>query len=72
MSKWAEEQLRNIIAKYKYVWNDAYFTVREIKEFKGEACSSIRKGKKLVSFDYKMILEWQCDMMDKDKAVATC
>ena len=33
VSKWAEEQLRNIIAKYKYVWNDAYFTVREIKEF---------------------------------------
>lgn len=74
VSKWADEQLKSVVGKFKYVWNDAHFKVKEIKEFKGEAGSSIRKGKKLVSFDYKMLLDWQCDMMDKEgaKPVATC
>ena len=58
VSKWADEQLKNVVGKFKYVWNDAQFRVKEIKEFKGEAGSSIRKGKKLVSFDYKMTLDW--------------
>jgi len=62
------------VGKFKYIWNDAHFKIKEIKEFKGEAGSSVRKGKKLVSYDYKMTLEWQCDMMDKEgtKAVASC
>jgi hypothetical protein len=46
--------------------------VKDIKELKGDACSSVRKGKKLVSFDYKITLDWQCDMMESAKPVATC
>ena len=38
-------------------------------EFKGESGVSIRKGKKLVSFDYAVRLKWQCELTEKDGSV---
>lgn len=63
-----------MLSKFRYSMNDAHLWIKEIKEFKGEASSSIRKGKKLVSYEYKIILDWQCDMMDKEgkNVVASC
>lgn len=40
--------------------------ISEIKNFKGESSVSIRKGKKIVAYDYQITLAWQIDMMDKD------
>ena len=60
MSKWAEETLKSVVSKFKYVWNDAHLSIKEIKEFSGEAGSSVRKGKKLVCFEYKMTVGWEC------------
>lgn len=45
--------------------------ITEIKEFKGESSVSIRKGKKIVAYDYQIILVWQIDMRDKDAVIAT-
>ena len=73
MSKWAEEQLKSVVSKFKYVWNDALLSVIEVKDFSGEAGSSVRKSKKLVSYEYKMTLVWVCSLMDQTgvKPVAT-
>ena len=60
VSKWADEQLKSVVSKFKYVWHDAHLSIKEVKDFQGEAASSVRKGKKLVSFDYKMTLIWEC------------
>ena len=47
--------------------------VKEIKSIKGESSVSIRKGKKIVAYDYAITLSWQVDMNDKDgKSIATC
>lgn len=45
-------------------------TITEIKTFKGESSVSIRKGKKIVAYDYSLVLAWQVDMMDADKVFA--
>lgn len=55
-----------MLSAFRYDWNDARLTVREIKELKGEAGVSIRKGKKIVSFDYSVILSWRCAMMSME------
>jgi activator of HSP90 ATPase len=71
VNKWAEEKLRNVLSGFKYKWQDAEMIITEIKEFKGESSVSIRKGKKIVAYDYQIILVWQIDMRDKDAVIAT-
>jgi len=48
--------------------------VTEVKEMKGESGVSIRKGKKIVSYDYSIQLKWRCAMMAMEggKEVASC
>jgi len=40
--------------------------VTEVRELKGESSVSIRKGKKIVSFDYKVSLAWDAVLRDGD------
>ena len=49
-------------------------TVSEVKEFKGEASVSVRKGKKIVQFDYHVILKWKVSFADKHDGheIANC
>lgn len=48
-------------------------TIIEIKEFKGEASMSVRKGKKIVQFDYNVLMKWKVSLVDKDgKEIACC
>lgn len=71
VNKWAEEKLRTVLSGFKYKWNDAEMIITDIKEFKGESSVSIRKGKKIVAYDYQLTLAWQIDMRDKDTIIAT-
>lgn len=71
VNKWAEERLKQVLSGFVYKWNDATMTVTEIKTFKGESSVSIRKGKKIVAYDYSIVLAWQVEMTDKDKVFAT-
>jgi activator of HSP90 ATPase len=38
--------------------------VTAVDKFKGEASVSIRKGKKIVSYDYNCLLKWECALRD--------
>ncbi len=51
--------------------NDATMSITEIKTFKGESSVSIRKGKKIVAYDYSLVLAWQVEMADKNSVFAT-
>ena len=62
VNKWAEETLRATLGCFKYTWNDATLAVTEVKELKGESGVSIRKGKKIVSYDYSITLSWRVSM----------
>lgn len=62
-----------MLSGFKHSWNDAHLFVKEIKELKGESSVSIRKGNKIVAYDYAITLIWQVDMNDKDgKSIASC
>lgn len=65
--------MRTIISGFKHAWNDAHLKISEIKSFQGESSVSIRKGKKIVAYDYAITLSWQVDMTDKEgKSIANC
>ena len=46
--------------------NDATLSITEITTLTGESSVSIRKGKKIISFDYNIVLKWQCVLADSD------
>ena len=46
--------------------NDATLSVSEITKLEGESSVSIRKGKKIISFDYNISLKWRVDLADSD------
>ena len=41
-------------------------SITEITTLTGESSVSIRKGKKIISFDYNIVLKWQCVLADSD------
>ena len=43
----------------------ATLKIKEVKDLTGEASVSIRKGKKIVTYEYKAKLVWECDMADE-------
>ena len=61
------------VSQFTYQFNDAFMTIIEIKEFKGEASMSVRKGKKIVQFDYNVLMKWKVSYKDKDGTeIANC
>ena len=46
--------------------NDATLSITEIASLNGESSVSIRKGKKIISFDYNMSLKWKIKLADAD------
>lgn len=73
VGKWADDTLKQTVSQFSYKFNDATLTVIEIKEFKGEASMSVRKGKKIVQFDYNIIMKWKVSFCDKEgKEIANC
>jgi len=64
VNDWAEQTLKKLLSNYTYDWNEAHLFVAEVKTFKGESGVSIRKGKKLVTYDYEIRLQWKIEMKD--------
>ena len=58
VASWSEDTLRAAISKFKHTMNDATFSISEITKLSGESSVSIRKGKKIISFDYSIALDW--------------
>jgi len=76
VSKWAEDTMRHVLSNFVYRWNDAKLAITEVKELTGEAGVSIRKGKKIISYDYKILVIWRVSMCamegNGDKEIAFC
>ena len=68
MATWSNDTLRSILSNFKHVMNDATLSIIEITKLEGESSVSIRKGKKLISFEYVISLKWQCVLADQDGA----
>ena len=66
MSAWASDTLRSVLSSFSHSMNDATLSISEIDSMEGESSVSIRKGKKIVSYDYNIKLKWQCVLKDND------
>ncbi len=66
VAAWSEDTLRGAISKFTHTMNDATFSVNEITKLTGESSVSIRKGKKIISFEYSIGLDWQVVLKDAD------
>lgn len=61
-----------MLGGFKHTFSGGEFRVTSIEKLTGEASSSIRKGKKIVNYDYNAVLKWECSLTDGDgKEVAS-
>lgn len=51
---------------FYYKHDNATLRIIEVKDLKGESSVSIRKGKKIITYEYAVKLVWKCDMGDAD------
>lgn len=66
VATWANDTLRSTISNFKHTMNDATLSITEITTLTGEANLSIRKGKKIISFEYNIEMKWKVDLADAD------
>ena len=64
MGKWSEARLKEVLGGFKHEFAGGVLTVTSVDKLKGEAGISIRKGKKIVSFDYNCKLLWELVVKD--------
>ena len=60
MNKWAEERLRELIRSVEVKVGAVEAEISEITKIEGESSMNIRKGKKLVGYDYDITMKWKC------------
>ena len=58
--------MKEILSTFKYKFAGGDFRVAMVDKLKGEASISIRKGKKIISYDYSAQLKWECAFKDGD------
>ena len=54
-----------MLSLFYFKMEKATLRITEVKDLKGESSVSIRKGKKIVTYEYKIKLVWECDMGDE-------
>ena len=63
-SKWGEDRLKELLKEFTHTIYGGSLTVSEVSDFKGTCGVSIRKGKKIVSYDYGVTLKWAISLVD--------
>ncbi len=53
-----------MIGGFKFAFPGGELRISTVDSLKGEASVSIRKGKKIVSYDYNAQLKWECSFKD--------
>ena len=66
VATWANDTLRAALSGFTHRMSDVTMSVTEIATLSGEASVSIRKGKKIISFDYNMDLKWKAVLADAE------
>ena len=66
VATWANDTLRAVLSGFTHRMSDVTMSVTEIATLSGEASVSIRKGKKIISFDYNIDLKWKAVLADAE------
>ncbi len=67
VKKWSEDTLKEILGAFKYNFDWGELKVNKVAKLDGEAAVNIRKGKKIVTYEYLILLDWDCTIYDGDK-----
>jgi activator of HSP90 ATPase len=54
-----------VFSLFQFKYEKATLRITEVKDLKGESSLSIRKQKKIVTYDYNAKLIWRCDLADE-------
>jgi len=65
VDKWSEDTLKSVLGLFYFKHERATLRIIEVKDLKGESSVSIRKGKKIITYEYAVKLVWKCDMGDE-------
>ena len=65
VDKWSQDTLNSVLSLFQFKFEKATLRITEVKDLKGESSVSIRKGKKIVTYEYSTKLVWKCDMGDE-------
>eukprot|EP01138_Halocafeteria_seosinensis_P013765 gb/GECG01014056.1/.p1 GENE.gb/GECG01014056.1/~~gb/GECG01014056.1/.p1 ORF type:complete len:379 (+),score=82.74 gb/GECG01014056.1/:1-1137(+) len=66
LTSWAKERVQGMFKNFDIDIPGGRITISEISDFHGEASVSIRKGKKLLFFEFEVKGEWEGEMVDGD------
>jgi len=64
VENWSQDTLKTTLGIFYYKYENATLKITEVKEIKGDSSVSIRKGKKITTYDYQIKLVWKLDMGD--------
>ena len=59
--------MKKVLSLFYYKQERATYKIKEVKDLKGDSSVSIRKGKKIVTYEYSIKLVWTCDFSDEAK-----
>lgn len=58
VGKWSEERIKEVLTNFVYKFGGGELKIVSVDKLNGEASISIRKGKKIVAYDYNAKLKW--------------
>ena len=63
-----------MFTRFYFKQHNATITIKEVKKFEGESSVSVRKGKKIVTYDYQVRLVWKAVLSDNtgSKPIGNC
>lgn len=64
LTVWAKERLTALLMDVEIDVPGGLLTIAEVKEVKGDASSSMRKGAHIVFYEFKMKLAWEGEIVD--------
>jgi hypothetical protein len=64
VAKWADERIKEVIGGFKFTFPGGELKITSVDSIAGEASVSIRKGKKIVAYDFNAMLKWECSFKD--------
>eukprot|EP01029_Cantina_marsupialis_P028396 TRINITY_DN776105_c0_g1_i1.p1 TRINITY_DN776105_c0_g1~~TRINITY_DN776105_c0_g1_i1.p1 ORF type:complete len:370 (-),score=145.56 TRINITY_DN776105_c0_g1_i1:212-1321(-) len=71
VDKWAKDHLTEMLTEVELDIPAGRFVIADLSSVKGEASMNIRRGKKIVYFDYEVKAQWRGDMFDGDGNIAS-
>lgn len=65
--------MTKLLSSFTNTYNDATLKINEILSLTGESSVSIRKGKKIISYEYEIKVKWELELKDAEgKVVSKC